>query len=283
MRFATFALLAWALVAATRDARARPGETDEAEARARLERVRSDPALADEPAEIDALARDLESFPDGPVRVEARVFVAEAWLGRMGRPAAAVAELRRVVDDPAAPTVTARLAERQIVGELLAEGAIVEAASEARARADLLDRSFLATVERLARRRWERRGAVLVVASFGVLVSAALARAAARGSLGAAARALRATAPVAAPFLLLMAAAGGLLASLYEPAHLSPFLFFGAAALVVVLAARAWSAVGSTRTACRLGRGLLCGATVLATAFALLDALDPTYLEGFGL
>src|SRR5579884_2914119 len=69
---------------------------------ARLERVRRDPAASSDPAAVDALAHDLESFPPGTVRVEARMLVAEAWLGRMHRPDAAVAQLRKVADDPKA-------------------------------------------------------------------------------------------------------------------------------------------------------------------------------------
>jgi hypothetical protein len=283
MRIATFALIAWASLASARDARARPSDDANADARARLERVRSDPALSNDPAEIDKLARDLESFPAGEARVEARMIVAQAWLGRMGRESDAVAALRRVVDDPAAPPVTARLAEREIVGALLARGDVVEAESEARAHADVLDGAFVASVERVARRRWEQRAAVGVIASFVVFVSWALVRATVSRSFGAAPRALRSLATVAAPFLALLAGAGALLGWFYQSASPAPFLLFGPAALVVVLAARAWSAVGSNRRVHRLGRGLLCAATVLATAFTLLDALDPTYLEGFGL
>jgi hypothetical protein len=285
MRIVTFALIAWACVVSIsmHDASARPSGDEQAEARVRLERVRSDPALSDDPVEIDALARDLESFPSGETRVEARMLVAQAWLDRMGRPSDAIAELRRVADDPAALTVTARLAEREIVGALVAKGSVVEAASEARSHAEQLERSFVSSVERLARRRWERRAAVIVMASFAAFVSAAVVRASARRSLREATRALSPMASVAIPFLVLLAGAGALLASLYESANPSPFLLFGAAALLVVLAARIWSAVGSNRRAHRLGRGLLCAATVLAAAFSLLDALDPTYLEGFGL
>src|SRR5580658_6722828 len=51
---------------------------------ARLERVRHDPVLASDPASIDALARDAETFPPGRVRAEARMFVVEAWQTRLG-------------------------------------------------------------------------------------------------------------------------------------------------------------------------------------------------------
>ncbi len=44
-----------------------------------------------------------------------------------------------------------------------------------------------------------------------------------------------------------------------------------------------WGAVGSEGAAPRAGRALLCAASVLAAAFLLLDLVNPTYLEGFGL
>jgi hypothetical protein len=53
--------------------------------------------------------------------------------------------------------------------------------------------------------------------------------------------------------------------------------------LPLVLLARLWSAVGSQAPAARVARSVLCGATVVATAFVLLETVNPVYLEGFGL
>ena len=96
-------------------------------------------------------------------------------------------------------------------------------------------------------------------------------------------RELRKLAPVAAVFVAFVAVAGGVLASKYESGNAEPFLFLGAAVLPLLLLARAWSAVGSQTGAARAARALLCGATVVAAAFMLLDAMNPQYLEGFGL
>ncbi len=250
---------------------------------ARLERVRREPDRADDPAEIDALARDLETFPAGRVRSEARMVVAEAWLGRMRDPPRAIVELRRVVSDPDALELTARLAERELVEALAATGAIAGAAAEAHARAAWLDRDFVRSIDRLVRRRWARLAAAGVLAVFAVSVAVALGRALARRSLGGALRALGRAAPASAAFVAFVAGAGALLASLYEAGNASPFLLLGAAVLPLVLVARAWGAVGSERTASRIGRCALCAATVLAAAFVVLDAVNPAYLEGFGL
>jgi len=250
---------------------------------ARLEHVRRDPALADDPTALDTLAREAERFPPGLVRVEARMLVAEAWLGRMGRPRDAMVELRRVADDPRAGPVTAALAERELVGALAAGGAVAEAAAEARSHAGLLDPRFLRDITRLVRRRWIRRGAIAVLLGFAGLAARALEGARRRRALGDIAAALRSLAPVALSFAAFVGLAGGLLASRYESGNAAPFLLLGAGTLPLVFVARAWSAAGSDRPPARVARALFCGATVLATALVLLDAASPDYLEGFGL
>jgi hypothetical protein len=277
-----FATFAGAAMAAIEHRPADHGD-EETAPRARLERVRGDPDLANDPAAIDALARDLEAFPPGAARVEARMLVAEAWLGRMRRPEAALVELQAVAGDPAADPLTARLAEGELVQALVASGRIVDARTEAHARMGLLDQAFVRSVDRLARRRWLRRGAAVVLAAFAALSAVALARAHRRRSLGEAARALGALAPAAIPFLAFVAIAGAVLASRYESGNAWPFLLLGATSLPLVLVARAWGAVGSARPADRFARAVLCAATVLAAAFVLLDMVNPGYLEGFGL
>ncbi len=250
---------------------------------ARLERIRRDPALANDPAAIDALAREAQDFPPGSVRIEARMLVAEAWLGRMGRPHDAIAELRRVADDPRADPLTAGLAERELIEALAAGGAIAEAAAEARSHPALLDPPFVRGVHRLLRRRWVTRAAIAVLAAFVASAALALERARRRRALGEAVRALGILAPVAVPFAAFVGLAGGLLASRYESGNSGPFLLLGAATLPLVLVARAWSAVGSSSPPARVARALLCSASVLAAAFVLLDVASPDYLEGFGL
>jgi hypothetical protein len=250
---------------------------------ARLERVRRDPSAAADPGAVDALARDLESFPPGTVRVEARMLVAEAWLGRMHRPEAAIGQLRKVTEDPKADPLTARLAERELVDALVASGRLDEAAAEARAHATRLDARFVRQVQRLILRRKVRLGARVVLGAFALLAVVGLVRAGRRGALGEAARSLRALGPVALLFVAFVAVGGGVLASNYESGNATPFLWLGVAVLPLLLVARAWSAVGSQRTAARAARAALCGASVVAAAFVLLDTLEPQYLAGFGL
>jgi hypothetical protein len=249
----------------------------------RLEGVRRDPQRASNPEAVAALAEDAEQFPPGLVRVEARMFVADAYLGRMRRPEDGILELRRVVNDPLAEPLTVRLAERELVDALTAEGHIDEAAAEARAHAAWIDPGFAARIARLSRRRIVRALAYGVLASFAALVLVALARAARRKSLGVAWKALRAFAPLSAAFMAFIAFAGATIASSYERGNGGPFLWLGLVGWPLVMLSRAWSAVGSRKgglLACRLA---LSGASVVAAAFAVLDGLTPGYLEGFGL
>jgi hypothetical protein len=88
---------------------------------------------------------------------------------------------------------------------------------------------------------------------------------------------------VAILFAVYVACAGGWLASAYESGNGAPFFLFGAAAFPLVLLARAWGAVGSTTAPARVLRAGVCATSVLAAAFVLLYAINPTYLEGFGL
>jgi len=249
----------------------------------RLEQVRRDPDLASDPGAIDALARDAESFPPGMVRVEARMLVAEAWLGRMHRPADAIRELVLVRDDPKTDPLTSRLAERELVDAYVAEGRIDEAVAEASTHSSRLDPKFVRQVKQLVLRRAVERFASIVLAAFAVLSIVGLVRAGRQRALSQAWSALRELAPPALGFVAFVAIAGGVLASQYESGNATPFLLLGLAVLPLVLLARAWGAVGSQTRAARMGRALLCAATVIAAAFVLLDRVYPEYLPGFGL
>ncbi len=250
---------------------------------AALERVRRDPALADDPDAISALAEQASDFPPGRVRVEARLLVAEAWLGRLHRPDEAIVQLRRVERDPQADPLSARLAEREIVDADLAKGALDDAAKEARAHAARLDPRFVTQVGRFARRRVILAGAVGEIVLFLSLAAAALARAALRGALRNITSPVRRLGPTAAAFAAYIALVGGALASRYEQGTAIPFLWLGVILVPLVLCARAWSAVGATDRYARAGRALVSGASVVAAAFILLDTVNPAYLDGFGL
>ncbi len=249
----------------------------------RLERVRRDPTLANDAAAIDTLARAAEAFPPGLVRVEAWMFIAEAYLGRMNRHADAIVLLRRVVVDPKVDPLTARQAAHQIVDTMSQDGEIdraVEAAHELRSR---LDPSFVTSIERRVRRRTLRRIAIADLAAIGALSAIALVLAKRRARLDAVKKAFRASIPVAFLFAAYIALAGGYLASSYEAGNAKPFLWFGLVVAPIVLIARAWGAAGSPSSGARIARGFACGSATIAAAFIVLERLDPAYLEGFGL
>jgi hypothetical protein len=127
------------------------------------------------------------------------------------------------------------------------------------------------------------RAATGVMILFVVFSLVALVQARRRKLLGDAWSAVRSLLPTAALFIGFIAIGGGFLASKYEAGNAQPFVLLGAGVLPLVLLARVWSVVGSQTSAARLGRSLLCGITVMATAFVLLESVNPQYLEGFGL
>jgi len=263
--------------------RARAAADAEGIAQARLDQVRQDARQASDPAAIDALARDAEGFPEGPARVAARLLVATAWIERLHRTDDGVAEMRGIVDDPAADPITSRFAEKQVVDVLVGEGRIDAAVVEAHARADRLDPRFVVEVERLARRRSIRRLAAAVLGLYVLLASMALVGAARRGALASAVRASQGFARLAVVFAVFVGGAGGALAASYESGSAAPFLLLGSVALPLVLLARAWAAVGSAGARARAFRAAVCAGAALAAAFVVLDALGVSYLQGFGL
>ncbi len=249
----------------------------------RLEQIRNDPSLSNDPAVLEALAAQASVAPATSVRAEARLVVAEAWLGRLHRKDDALEMLRQVAGDPAADALTARLAEREILDTWIAEGRVLAAARETRAHESLVDARFAKRMRKLERRFWLRAAALGEIVVFALLATLALVRAKRRHGLAPALDALRAFAPAAVSFAAFVGIVGGSLASQFETGNAAPFLLLGAAALPLLLLARAWSAVGTPAAAARVGRGMVCAASALATAFVLLEYWSPIYLEGFGL
>jgi hypothetical protein len=84
-------------------------------------------------------------------------------------------------------------------------------------------------------------------------------------------------------FLVNAGLVGGYLASRYENSSSVPFVLFAAFMLPMLVIFRAWSAVGSPRLAVRVGRGVAAAAATVALAFLVVEQVNPTYLEGFGL
>jgi hypothetical protein len=143
----------------------------------RFLRMQRDPALAADANAVEAFAREVDAFPPGLLRGEARLFVADQWLGPLHKREDGMRELRKVADDAAAGGVSARLAERALVHAWLADGRLDEAAREVETRAPMLDSELVGRVEGLLRRRMLRRGAALALAVCLGLAAIAMLRA----------------------------------------------------------------------------------------------------------
>jgi hypothetical protein len=130
----------------------------------RLMRAWRDPSLTVDASALEAFAQEVDRFPAGTVRGEARMFVAETWLTHFRRPDRAEAELRQVIADPAANAQSRRFAVRDLAGTLLEQDRLDEAAGAARAHPSDVEPSFLARLGRLLRRRSLARAADGVLA-----------------------------------------------------------------------------------------------------------------------
>jgi hypothetical protein len=252
---------------------------------AALERMRRTPSLSNDPASVDRLVHEAETFPSGPVRVEVWVLAAEAYAHRFGRPRDAERLLAKVLADEKADRVIVSKAARDLVTLRLARGDLrgaQEAADLAGHRADPLLRR---DVRRFARRHY------LHIASTAVLVVMLLLAAhrcfvATRAGTSGGARirkALAVTWKVVLGYAAYVAIGGALLASGYEAGTSKPFLYFGAVLVPIVLVARAWGAVGADALLARVGRAMLCGAAAMGAALLVLERVDATFLDGMGL
>jgi hypothetical protein len=229
-----------------------------------LDRVRNDPALANDPRAIDELVRDADASPPSVERADAWALAAEAYAHRLGRPADAERLDRKIKDDEAADPVVRRKAKSDLVGLLVDRRAWDEAEAIARG-----DESLERNVRRAVRTFLLYRTSIVTLGVVALVAGAGLAR-------GARARirpALSKLAPHALAYAAYLAIGGALLASRYESDTARPFLFFGAALFPLLVLARAWAAAGASSTAARSFRALVCAAGVASVAFL-------AYVEG---
>jgi tetratricopeptide (TPR) repeat protein len=246
----------------------------------RLEAVRRDPHTLDRADEVAALARDAASFPDGPVRVEARVLAADAF-ARLGRSDEARALLRAVLTDRATDPLTARHAARALVRSLTDSGDFEGAI--AATRVFPVDRDVVLAAEARVRRAHAHTASIVVLAASALLAAIAIGRAARRGHIAAVGRALRAAAPLTAVFAAYVAIAGGAIAVRYEGGDPTPFHAIGVVLLPVALLARAWGAAGSPLWPARALRAILAASSAVAASFLALEKVASMYLKDFGL
>ncbi len=244
----------------------------------KLERARRDPNAQANAALVDGLARDLEAFPPGEVRTEARMFVAESYASKLARPADAERELDALLDEPKSDVPLRAQAASRLV-DLATERGDATAAKHAAARAGKSAPDLVARVARWTRRRFVFRASIGVLVVFGVLGIAA----SARKLRGASARSMLRFAPKAALICVYLATFAAVLATAYERGHATPFLALPAAMFPIILVARAWGLAGAHTRAARVGRAIVSVAAVASAAFIVLYGIDVRYLESFGL
>lgn len=247
----------------------------------RLDAVRRKPEP--ERAEIEALDRDAATFPDGRVRSEARLVVAEAYWHRLNDKPAAVRVLDAVVGDASADKLTKSLALHELVAIHREQGDL-QSAHRAVSRMPELVPSLHAEVSRLMRRSRLSRASVVLLGIAFVVGAASLVRLLQRNKRDPEATLKRVVRPGSVAFALYVAGAAAMLVRYHGEGDVRPFLWLGFGLLALDIVARAWNlASRDARPLARLLRALFCGLSVLALAFLSLERANAGYLESFGL
>ncbi len=247
-----------------------------------LREMAADPVRSSDRSAVDALAREIESMPEGETRVRADLFLGQLYATRFVAPAQAALHFRRASESPSAGAdpLTRRMAQGGLVDALLATGK----RSEARAVSDASGDTELGRRVGVAVRRHALHVAsVSAVALFALLASISTVVAARGRSLRASLRSLPRFAHLALAFSAWLGATGALLAHNYDAASPLPFIALALTIVPIALVARVWSLVGRPAAWARAGRALLAANAALAAAFLVLETIDTNLLSGFGL
>jgi hypothetical protein len=275
--------MAGAMHAQQRGAALRARSEGDFEPLAKLERIRRDPKLSSDPRAIDELVRAAETFPPGLVRVEVWMLAAEAYAGRLGRPADAVPLWRRIAADPRADRVAANGAARSLVGHHLAHGDLAGAEAAVAVLGSNADPTLARDVQRATRRHLIHLGSIAVIGLAIGLAATAIGKAIRARRHGVVVARARRSSGLVIGYAAYVAIAGAALATGYEDGTGRPFLLFGGVLVPLLLLARAWGAAGSQSRRARGSRAVLCAASALGAAFLVLEHVDVSYLEGLGL
>jgi tetratricopeptide (TPR) repeat protein len=221
---------------------------------AQLERARREPS-----ADLQRLVIAADAYPPGLVRAEAWAFAADTY-ARRGRAEEAIPLWRKAARDPHADAVLAHAAIRSAVRAHLAAGDVDAA------KADLgwlHDDGAARDIDRIV---WRHRLHIASIAIIALVFAAAARRF----------KVSRAGVKLALAFAGFVALAGAALARGYDGASAAPFLWFGAALVPLLIAARAWKS-GPPRAV----RAVACALSVIAAAFLVLEHTG--HLDGLGL
>ena len=191
------------------------------------------------------------------------------------------AELRDLASDRHNDVLLRRSAATKLVMGLADARDFEAAEAAAHDFADNIDPQAIKHV-----RAVRRRGHVHVAAlgalggALAFLVTSLVAR---RRLVMAALPTVRRIAPVVTLFFAYAGAVGGYLATTYENGSANPFLLFAAVMIPFAMILRVCCAVGSPRLAARASRGVTAVAATLAVGFLVVEQVNPSFLEGFGL
>jgi tetratricopeptide (TPR) repeat protein len=248
---------------------------------AEVEAFRRDPGKTGDRAAVEALEHDIEGFPPGRVRVEARLLVAEAWTHRLGEPGRAIAAFEAAAADTSGEPLTRALALAELWVLRQKRGEIREALATME-RDPGLNPALLAAVRRALRRDQAGKAALALLGGLAAIGAASVAVLLRR------ARDVRdvpslLVRPLAVAFALYLGAAGAVLVRIHGEGDVWPFLWLGLGVLALSAVARAFPrALRARRRAVRMTWALACAAGVVAAAFLAVQRTDPSYLEGLG-
>ncbi len=191
------------------------------------------------------------------------------------------ADLRALALDSHNDVLLRRTAATKLVMALADEGDLDAADATARMFAKNIDPAAITHAKAVRRRHRVHVVAVWLLSAVlaMVLSSLVLARRRLKGAL----RSVRQITPVFAVFLGNLGLVGAYLASSYENSSGLPFVVFAALMLPLLILFRAWSAVGSSYVAARLGRAALAAVATVALGFLAVEQVNPLYLGAFGL
>lgn len=250
---------------------------------ATLESVRRDPAKNRDPAAIAALEESARGFPDGRVRSEARLVVAQAYAHFLGDPARAIGALEFILTDPHADKATRTLALSEAITQYRQVGNLTAALTAVERDPDLLP-SLTREVHTEVRRVKIARGCLAIL---GLLAAAGVWGAARAAQRLGDARKLPPLllGPGALAFALYLGAAGALFVRFHggegDP---MPFLALGLGVALVIVLVRSWTAGAVRRSRIHAVLRAVFGVVgVLALAYLILWRSGADYLTPLGL
>jgi hypothetical protein len=190
-------------------------------------------------------------------------------------------ELRALALDPKGDVLLRRGAATKLVMTLADDGDCDAADAAGREFAKNIDPAAIKHVSAVRRRSHVHLWALGALGvSLGIAVLSLLA---AHRLLRGALLAVRRIAPLLMVFFVYSGLVGGYLASCYENSSSLPFLLFAVFMLPLVAIFRMWSAVGSPRRAARVGRAVAAVSATFALGFLVVERVNPSYLQGFGM